>query len=576
MLMKISIDWRVLLAALIITIISATGRAAAQTVDHNIVFRDVGRVHQASATIHLTFRFNIGYLPRQCDKLEVAMQEQVRTILGPSPASLRRPWHSIKRTFNTTCRPIQAWRTQGRPKRQLGMIIAGAVITGELLFDVYRQNQLHHLQQQLRHATDISNRQILVLQHQGTRLDHLEVEAEQQGHELNELLRERQENRLQAIKTEWTEELQTHIIELGTQARSITRGLRALEHGHLSPHLLDDQQAQEAYLRVQRQAQQLGGRLLTDHHTDLYQLPTSFSVEDGTNYTAIVHVPVITESFDLLHFRSLPFKLSNGTQTITVEVVPQKPLLAYNAQLHQELDLVDLQQCWRRERDHICSDLGANQLQLRRTCLGALYTGEPEPIRARCALRNSTVEWTAEIIDDSSVIVYSDIERRAQIQCPNGSRSSLLIKGAQTISLSAGCLFTTDTISLRTRTDVLLPPVMVTRVAWDLDQFLQGDQLRDVIPAADDDDIRDHYVAPSSHQQQEWRDELRHLREQHLDDHASHSFALVIILGVILLLLIVAALVIARWTYIRTRIIQQAAPERSNDDPYRCGTGADC
>jgi hypothetical protein len=212
-------------------------------------------------------------------------------------------------------------------------------------------------------------------------------------------------------------------------------------------------------------------------------------------------------------------------------------------QLHQKLDQADLQQCWRRERDHICLDLGANQLQLRRA-------------------------------DSSHVIVYSNLERRAQIRCPNGSRSSLLVKGAQTINLSAGRLFTTDTSSLQTRTNVLLPPVMVMRVMWDLDQFLQGDQLHDIIPSLDAS--RDRYVTPSSHQQQVWRDELRHLQEQHQDDHAIHNYALVIIIGIILLLLIVTALAIARWTYIRAHFIEREAVERPDIGSRRCDTGNPC
>jgi Baculovirus F protein len=575
MLMMINIDWRVLLAALVMTIISTAGRANAEAIDHLIVFKDVGRVHQATATIHLTFNFDLSYLTKQCDKMETAMTEQVKTILGPSPISYRRAWQSTKRTFNLTCTPIRAMTSPGRTKRQIGLALGAAAVTAELLFDIYRQNQVQQLQQEVRQFATVSNQQTLVLHQQGTRIDHLEQAADQQGHELNELYRDRRENALQAIKMEWTEELRGQILELGMQARQITRGVRALERGHLSPHLLEDQQARTAYSAVQQQAQQLGGRLLTNHHTDLFQLPASFSVTNGDQYTAIVHVPVITETFDLLHFRSLPIRITNDTRTITIEVAPEKRLLAYNDKVHQELDDTDLQSCWKRERDHICADMAANQLQLRRTCLGALYAGEPGPIRQKCPLRNGTTDWAAEVINNNQVIVYTDSERRVQIQCANGSRSSLLFQGAKVIDLPGGCLLTSDAISIRTRTDVLLPPVMVTPVSWDLEQFLQGDQLDDLLPAPIDQ--QPQFTAPALHQQQVWRDELRRLRDTHQAGQTNHSYALVIISGVVLLLLVFAGIAIARWTYVRAHVVSQDVIEREDPNPYRCGgAGSRC
>jgi len=251
--------------------------------------------------------------------------------------------------------------------------------------------------------------------------------------------------------------------QLGNRLQVLTHALQQAQHRRLAVDLLTSNQLKQLYTKIQEQALENGCTLLTIHHSDLFQLETSYFY-DGSDVHLLLHVPMVPNDSLLRLFKLHPFPLPlSGSHALIPSVKSSILALSsgfkrYSAQLSSS----DLLGCHVVNNIYLCERHGVLNTNLNSTCLGALYQQDFEAVKILCQLE---IHKTGEIVHqllNNWYLTYSPLTQTVPVDCHNGTQSEIYIpKGITKFYLSPGCrahlkqhLIISD-ISIKLASDIL-------------------------------------------------------------------------------------------------------------------------
>jgi hypothetical protein len=269
------------------------------------------------------------------------------------------------------------------------------------------------------------------------------------------------------------------------QLRTAAHTIQMAMQRRLSVDLLGTDQLRYLYDKIRRKADRTGYSCLINHHSDLFQLETSY-FHDGSNVHLLIHVPMIPEDSLLRLFRLHPFPLPLSKEHMLIpdvdyDVLAISPGLT---RLATVLNYVDLMSCHNVNNIYLCEQQGVLKTNINGTCLGSLYLQDFEMAKQLCPLKIHDAEEMVEQLLNNWFLAYSPKSLMAPVICHNGTNSEIhLKKGFNNFHLSPGCKtklehhVVVSDISLKLDGDM-----MHYEWTWDQNSF-------DIIPTEDIDPL---------------------------------------------------------------------------------------
>jgi hypothetical protein len=239
--------------------------------------------------------------------------------------------------------------------------------------------------------------------------------------------------------------------------------IQQAQHRRLAIDFLSQEQLRHLYLKIQEHAQENSCALLTQHHSDLFQLELSYFF-DGADVHLLLHVPMVPTDSMLRLFKLHPFPLplSGSHSLIPVSANNILALSSGFKRYSAQLSSTDLMGCHVVNNIYLCERHGVLNTNLNSSCLGSLYQQDFEAVKDLCHLEIHKAGEIVYQLLNNWFLTYSPTSQTVPIDCRNGTQSELhLPKGVTKFNLSPGCrahlvqhLVLSD-ISVRLSTDIL-------------------------------------------------------------------------------------------------------------------------
>lgn len=239
--------------------------------------------------------------------------------------------------------------------------------------------------------------------------------------------------------------------------------LHALQLRRLSMELLESHHVVRLFQRLQDQSAAAGYRLLLTHHSDLFQLETSYFY-DGSDIHLLVHVPMIPDDSLLRLFRLHSFPMPLSENHMMIPKVDQDVLAISSGfdRMSSQLSYVDLLGCHKVNQIYLCDQQSVLRNDLNSTCLGALYNQNFASASQLCQM---TVYDSGEVVQqllNNWYLAYSPVAQMAPVTCYNRTQSEIrLNSGITKFHLAPGCrsklkqhILISD-LTLRSETEIL-------------------------------------------------------------------------------------------------------------------------
>jgi hypothetical protein len=320
---------------------------------------------------------------------------------------------------------------------------------------LYNKAQIDRLQDQLQGTIAKHNRLVEVVQDHEHFIQDLNRTVEVLIHTLN--IRNTYDPALTSTRLSHIEN------QIKDRANIAVHVIQQAQHRRLAVDFLSHTQLRLLYSRLQKQAEENGCQLLTQQHSDLFQLEASYFF-DGKDVHILLHVPMVPKESLLRLFRLHPFPLPL-TKEHSLMPVSDHNILAlssgfvrYSAQFSHN----DLMGCHVVNNVYLCERHGVLNQNLNSTCLGSLYQQDFEAVKTLCPLEIHKAGEIVHQLLDNWFLAYSPKAQTVPIDCRNGTSSELyLSRGINKFYLSPGCkahllehLVMSD-ISLKLDTDIL-------------------------------------------------------------------------------------------------------------------------
>lgn len=344
--------------------------------------------------------------------------------------------------------------SNGRRKRQLflGLAMAlGVINAGTSIYTTVELTKLHSELADIRTSTTVGFKHVA----------HLLDEEDHAIHQLTQniltikdsckfvLERMRHQND-QILALTNVVHLITLIRNMESELSAWGRGLESLTHGKLHPTLVNKDRLQRGLQDTVEKAKKMGLRPLHDDWTFIYKNPVSFISTKKMEIIIIIHLPLVEQApLELYEYLPIPEKIGN----IFVTIEATKPILASDVQgqYGRELSELELLKCQTEDlhsgRLFICPNSNLVENQIRRTCLGSLFFGHAREVQEKCLFFPKTMgtqEEFAKQIATNQMIFYTKENITVIENCRNTIRTVTNITGLSTISVEAGCTWTSE------------------------------------------------------------------------------------------------------------------------------------
>jgi hypothetical protein len=319
-----------------------------------------------------------------------------------------------------------------RAPRFLGFIAPALGAFGTFM-GLYNLGQINKLQSELQDVNVRHNRLVEVVEDHDHHLNVINGTIDQLLHGLNILAIHDSalvSTRLGHIENQIKDRIQIAI-----------HTIQQAQHRRLAVDFLSHIQLRKLYDRLQVQAEENECTLLTQQHSDLFQLEASYFF-DGSDVHILLHVPMVPKESLLRLFRlhSFPLPLTKDHSLIPVS---QHNVLAISSgftRYSAQLSHTDLMGCHVVNSIYLCERHGVLNQHLNSTCLGSLYTQDFEAVKRLCPLE---VHKAGEIVHQLAgnwFLAYSPAAQTVPITCRNGTSSEqYLAKGINKFNISPGC-----------------------------------------------------------------------------------------------------------------------------------------
>jgi hypothetical protein len=229
--------------------------------------------------------------------------------------------------------------------------------------------------------------------------------------------------------------------DIETQLEIAEETVQQAQQRRLAIRFLSADQLRLVYTKIQRKSDRSGYTLLTHHHSDLFQLETSYFY-DGYDVHLLLHVPIIPADSLLRLFRLHPFPLSLTNDHMLVPNVDSDVLAISSGftRLSAILNYVDLMECHNVNNVYLCDQQGVLRNNINSTCLGALYQQDFQAVQTLCPLKIHDSGEVVQQLLNNWFLLYSPKPLMAPVACFNGTQSEIHLKpGTSKFYLSPGC-----------------------------------------------------------------------------------------------------------------------------------------
>jgi hypothetical protein len=393
---------------------------------------------------------------------------------------------------------------------------------------LYNTYQISVLNEQLHGVIEAHNRLVEVVQKQGDDIARINVT-------INQLLVHI--SYMSASNPAYTvHELDRVERQLSGQLDRAFNILQSLQLRRLSMEFLEAHQVARLFHRLQDQSSSAGYRLLLQHHSDIFQLETSYFF-DGSDIHLLVHVPMIPDDSLLRLFRLHSFPLQLSEKHVMIPKVDQDVLAISSGfdRMSTQLSYVDLLGCHKVNQVYLCEQQGVLRNDLNSTCLGALYNQDFTAASQLCPL---TVHDSGEMVQqllNNWYLAYSPNPQMAPVTCHNRSQSEIRLQtGITKFHLAPGCrsqlkqhVLISD-LTLRSEAEIL-------HYEWNWDNPISRDWVSS-LSDAEIEQLQSHGIAtPTIH-------DIQHLKLHQTHHQIPHWISTIAIVLFVIILFALAGL----------------------------------
>ena len=475
----------------------------------HVIFNERGSVIIAHDVLHLSLDIDTSYYSIDCSNFRKLYSDIEKRLHDKIPNTKNQPFRKHKAILLNTHNKIdeacvlpdlfaglnqEHLRRQGRStrsddqhhidKRQIASavgLLAGA------LFGLYTQHQIRQLAADVQNVHSAAKSNLLIIGKMETRLSVYQEDMVTVLHNIAYLDRD--------IKELWygqdfVEQMLAFNLALDTFAthtKSLSSGVNALLQGHLSLDLLHTDKVSALWDRVMDNAGGANDQIFRSPF-DLFQLPASFILDQGGVLRVFVHMPITHKTLQLFKYAPFPVSVNSDTSEKSVQITfnhPQgKDMIAISSDqsIHVELALADLgERCYRFNSNWICDTVSVLNRDTKTSCLGGLYTGNQETIRAQCETHRFAAGWQLEKIQPEKYLIFSQEPMPLHLSCTNGSRTALVVHGYDLLRVEPSCSAMSDAFVLQTTTMSDMKLTWSYPAHFDLTGILEGHSVENLV-----------------------------------------------------------------------------------------------
>ena len=409
-------------------------------------FEPAGAVFATTAFCHVTFKVNLTHYDDFCATARVLV-ERARDAGAASDADLR----VLRMEVDEACVGLFTWTEASptaRPRRQKRQVLAALAAVGAAagtLFGAYSITEMRRLGAEVEQLHQDQQKGLHVLHEQQLRVGALEDDVRAINGSLRIFLEAYKEDREHTMSKEVRDAIVGHVKDFAMKSRAVQRGMQALHMHRLSVDLVTTEQAGRIWPAVLDKVQRGEHLFPFQHSTALYQLPTSFVVEQGI-VRVFVHVPIIKRRLDFYRHRSTPIVVQEDGHAVVLELTSDEAdsMLAVDRDhtVFAVMGPPEMDECLQVGKAFFCR-MDVLRRDFARSCLGALFVNDNDGILRHCETRLSDRSSFAFRIGNETH-VYSEEPVSITASCTNGSRWVHKLVGHSRLHVSEGCQLTAD------------------------------------------------------------------------------------------------------------------------------------
>lgn len=424
---------------------------------HNIYFFETDTVHIANDFIHMTIQIDLTNFQQACQQFKGAT---TTFATGALPFQIN-PIQNLQDSVQNSCNVLELLDTHQqsvvpqafRQPRALPLLpllpfAKGAIYSLTGLFNIYT---IYRFLKDIFGTESTKNlrKQYLVLKNHDTYLEKLNHDI---GHVTTAIRAfEEMMTREGSIEQKYRHLLQLTIAAQSIQGHSnfIQLLWNSLNMGKLPVNIIPPNKLIDLYRKLKYQAEQLNAKLIFDQPLDILQLPTTFSL-NKRQITILVHCPLVQQHMTMYKLVPIPTKSAEDFHIMIHD--SQKDLLlvsadnAYHTTLtHEELT----KRCHTFQQTFVCENLGVLNTDIETSCLGALFTNNPDKADVLCDKTHVAHPWMVHQLSSNNFVIFSQDPTQIMHICANGTRVAEKLHGVKIFQIQETCYVTAFGFQLR-------------------------------------------------------------------------------------------------------------------------------
>ena len=230
--------------------------------------------------------------------------------------------------------------------------------------------------------------------------------------------------------------------ELIQHKHDLLSGITSLQQGHLPEHLIQPENLQKPFSKLQNLAVHTNSKLLSDSLYQLYQYPATYSVS-SKSLVITLHVPLLSNTY-VLSKLDLPFLTINSSLLYHVKTPHSYLAHLPGTNSYFTMDTAFLSTCLKFAKHHLCN-FDALYKSVDDSCTAALFFSDVNSVRDNCLITHQAKPWF--VIRRGNIIhAYSKLPLAYTIYCNGSATHRGTIQSYETLSVPADCIFDSSKI----------------------------------------------------------------------------------------------------------------------------------
>ncbi len=232
--------------------------------------------------------------------------------------------------------------------------------------------------------------------------------------------------------------LRMSVLEFSQVVNGLTRGMSFLVSTHrLSSDLLPVSLLRSLYRDIREHAATLGLTITLPLHA-LYEVPASYQLQESHDIFIILHVPLVTEVFDVLRLNPFPIYLPGAELPTLFSDTNNVLIMSHNRRQFWEMPFHDLFLCSQLDAAYVC-DLPIMRSDVGNTCLPALFLGDFRTAITNCMLTPARGSWYLAESAGRLFFLFTNQSLTLTTECPNNSSSKTFVSGFHNFTIPSAC-----------------------------------------------------------------------------------------------------------------------------------------